>query len=214
MDVGHLVAFDDTVDAGGIDSFMFLGTEGDRVFINSSADQSLALALRNLTSEEVVATDAGTDARIEYTLPSNGLYQIGIINSSDSDQNYVATFEGDVGISFELQPHFYAIGSYAPEQRLSYLVLSAVEGDDLVFQAQPHPIFDLDLGVEIYAFSDSQLLLSQDDQGKSQPEDVYYTVGQDGLNPPYVIWVEGVDGEGGIFMLTLNHNGVGNLNVP
>ena len=132
MDVGHLVAFDDTVDAGGIDSFMFLGTEGDRVFINSSADQSLALALRNLTSDEVVATDAGTDARIEYTLPSNGLYQIGIINSSDSDQNYVATFEGDVGISFELQPHFYAIGSYAPDQRLSYLVLSAVEGDDSV----------------------------------------------------------------------------------
>ena len=214
MEVGHLIAFDDQVEAGSIDSFIFFGTEGSNVLINASADESFALALRNVSAEQVLETDAGTDPQISFTLTENAVYQIGIINSSESPLDYVSTFEGDIGISFELRPHFFTFGSYAPEQRLSYLILEAETGDDLVIQALPHPDMDLDLGVDIFSFADSTELLSQDDRGDSEPEEVYYTIGQDGVDPPYVVWVEGVDGEGGIFMLTTNLNGVGQLNVP
>lgn len=214
MDVGHLIVFEDVVEAGGIEAVTFLGTAGESVFITGSADNEFALALQNVTTDQVIATDSGTEPQIEFTLTENGIYRVGFLNSSDTDLDFIGTLEGGVGISFEIQPNFYMIGSYAPEQRLSYLVIDAEEGDEMVFQAAPHPALDLDMAVDIYSFTDDTELVSQDDRGSSLPEDVYYTAGQDGLNPPYVVWVEGVDGEGGIFMLTANINGEGNLNAP
>ncbi|MEM9777128.1 MAG: hypothetical protein AAF902_21290 [Chloroflexota bacterium] len=214
LDVGHLVVFEDVIEAGGIEGVTFLGTAGDSVFINGTADAEFALALQNVTSEEVVATDSGTDPQVSFTLDETGVYRIGFLNSSDAALDFIGTLEGSPGISFEIQPNFYMIGSYAPNQRLSYLVIDAEAGDELVFQAAPHPVLDLDLAVDIYSFVEDAELLSQDDRGSSLPEDVFYTVGQDGLEPPYVVWVEGVDGEGGIFMLTANINGEGNLNAP
>ncbi|MEM8860483.1 MAG: hypothetical protein AAGD96_19340, partial [Chloroflexota bacterium] len=214
MDVGHFIVFEDVVEAGGIEAVTFLGTAGETVTINGSADSELALALQNVTAEQVVATDSGTDPQINFTLTETGIYRIGFLNSSDASLDFIGTLEGSPGISFEIQPNFYMVGSYAPNQRLSYLVIDAEEGDELVFQAAPHPVLDLDLAVDIYSFIDDAELLSQDDRGSSLPEDVFYTAGQDGLNPPYVVWVEGIDGEGGIFMLTANINGEGNLNVP
>jgi tetratricopeptide (TPR) repeat protein len=201
---GHSIGFENHLEPGGSQRFLFLASPGDTIGAGIASASNMLIGIQNAQTGQVLGTATSNDNSLLVTIPQNALYHIVIEDAGGQGGDYVAAFEASPQVSFALDPNYFIIGRL-PQGGLLYYTYTAPGGATLQGNVIPHPDTPVDLVVKILDLDSRATLFEANQSGPGENEQFTFTVPDSGDDKlmTYIVTIEDSGHNKGAYILTI-----------
>ncbi|MBN1993072.1 MAG: hypothetical protein JW953_10240 [Anaerolineae bacterium] len=200
---GHSIGFENSLEPGEAQRFLFLASPGDKVGASIYSTAEMLIGIQNANTGEILGAVPNNDDSLVVNIPQNALYHIVVEDAGGQGGDYVAAFEASPKVSFALDPNYFSIGRL-PEGGLLYYTYTAPGGATLQGNVIPHPDTPVDLVVKIRDLESQTVLAEFNESGPGENEQFTFTVPDSGGKIlTYIVSVEDIDQNKGAYIFAV-----------